>query len=144
MNKRQLAKLIENIRANPAIARRLKGEKYVSPESLADDAVRYLAAIKERRMVCVIPSVSRSGMSRTFTFHEVARHKPGEYGVCNFWSLFRFIGGYPSKEGRFRINGCGMDMIFHVNYEMVHALHCLGACSGPEAEVLAQRKPPVL
>ena len=41
----------------------------------------------------------------------------------------------------FRIYGCGMDMIFHTNYTIIHKLARLGFLNKKECESLAQNTP---
>jgi hypothetical protein len=60
-----------------------------------------------------ITRVSRSGMSRRVEFGMI--RKSGEYQ--NITPLFAALYGASLKEdGTFQVNGCGMDMIFHVIY----------------------------
>ena len=113
---------------------------YLSPQM--KNVKKTLKAIKERRMVNVIASVSKSGMSRTFKFNEVA--KSG--GCFNFYSLFVML-GHPKARGNsgyFSVRGCGMDMIFHTNYCNIRTLKRLGFISSKQCSVLEQMTPATL
>lgn len=116
----------------------------MSLDVFIEHAQRYIQAIKEHRMICSIGSVSRSGMSRTIKFLEM--HK-GEttYHLLNFYQFFEALGYSSVKDsGYFRIGGCGMDMIFHTNYSIMHDLRRLGFINKEECSTLAQKTPAVV
>lgn len=109
-----------------------------------DDAKTYVKAIKNGRMLCSIPHVSKSGMSRVLKFNSCEKTKSGFYYrqyFCFFTSL-----GYKENKNHsgFNISGCGMDMVFHTNYSIMHNLKNLGIITKKECEVLAQKTPTVL
>lgn len=109
-----------------------------------DNAERYIKAIKEGRMLCKIASVSASGMSRTIAFKEMDG-SDGRYYINNFYLFFCVLGYSKVKDtDYFRINGCGMDMIFHTNYSIIHQLHGLGFIDKADCAVLAQKTPHVI
>ena len=53
---------------------------YYTVEDFVKDAHTYIQAIKERRMICVLKSVSSSGMSRVLSFHST---KPAQTETTN-------------------------------------------------------------
>jgi len=110
-------------------------------EQFIKDAKRYLLALSQRRVVCSIGSVSASGMSRTMRFVEVQ----SGVGLLNFYSLFEALGFKTLKNSdHFRVNGCGMDMVFATNYDIIHTLHNLGFISRVKCSALSQRTPGVI
>lgn len=147
---KKLAALVTAINADKNITKLLKKEKYATAEALAERILDYVNATREGRVICCIHSVSRSGMSRTLSFYEMAKiDKPmtdgRSYLLLNFWQLFRLLGYTPSRSsGGFAISGCGMDMVFATNYNIIHRIHLLGGCTEAECKDLAQRKPPVV
>lgn len=101
------------------------------------DVNDYIKAIKERSMLCVIKSVAKSGMSRVLSFHS---YQGGYYR--QYYSLFTVLGFKESAcRNGFRISGCGMDMVFHTNYTIMHKLCSLGYITKEECDVLAQQTP---
>ena len=104
-------------------------------ESFLNCAKDYISAIRQKRMICIIKSVSKSGMSRVLKFHSF--EKPY---IRNYYSLFIAL-GYKKVDNGFRVSGCGMDVIFHTNYTIIHRLHLLGLISKKERDLLAQRTP---
>lgn len=123
-----------------------KGREFKSNrENFIYDAKRYIKAVKEGRLICSIDSVSRSGMSRTLKFVEMAKckkpfYKP--YAMLNFYNFFLMLEYTPARDsGYFRISGCGMDMVFHTNYSIIRTLYRLGFMDGATCEKLAQCTP---
>jgi len=145
--KERILKAIEEDIVNIPIMKVIKKESYFSTESFHESCERYINAIKEGRMICSIDAVSNSGMSRTIKFLECKKYKNrSEYGYLNFFMLFKILGYLPSGRysDYFRIYGCGMDMIFHTNYTIIHRLKRLGFISKKQCERLAQQTPSVI
>ena len=129
-----------------------KGEKYLyTEEQFSADCKRYIKAIKEGRMMCSIGSVAPSGMSRTIKFVELTKRKGDKQlfalnFLLNFYQLFKVL-GYKlagSNSDYFRIHGCGMDMVFHTNYTIIHVLARLGFISAATCKSLAQSTPHII
>lgn len=109
-----------------------------------DHALRYIKAIKEGRMLCSIGSVSKSGMSRTIKFLEMSGGE-GKHFLYNFYQFFDALGYTKIKDSDyFRIGGCGMDMIWHTNYSIMHDLKRLGFIDNDECSTLAQASPHIV
>lgn len=107
---------------------------------------------QEGRMLCIIPKVSASRMSRQIKFHSFEIYDNGttknstQVGYYRqYWSFFKML-GYKEVKGteNFSIGGCGMDMIFHTNYTIIHRLKRLGFIDENECRELAQMTPIVL
>lgn len=115
-------------------------------ERFIADAIDYTKAIKSGRMVCVIKNVSASGMSRQISFSSCEWYTYlNSYGQRNYNAFFVALGYTPVKNtGYFRINGCGMDMVFNTNYNIIHKLHRLGFISKSQCNKLAQNTPSVI
>ena len=122
-----------------------KGKQFpITIDSFDYHAKRYIKAIKEKRMLCSINSVSASGMSRQIKFEELDKFN-NEYLMLDFYQFFDILGYTKiAHSDYFRISGCGMDMIFHTNYSIIHRLHQLGYINKKTCEVLAQKTPHVI
>ena len=122
-----------------------RGRNYPTSEQVfTEHCKRYIKAIKQGRMICAIDRVSASGMSRNIKFLECAKGKD-RYHYLTFWELFCILGYTNVKNtDTFRIGGCGMDMIFHTNYSIIHQLKRLGFITDKTCEVLAQKTPNVI
>ena len=122
-----------------------KGMTYpMTADDFIVNATRYIKAVSEGRMMCVIDSVSRSGMSRVMHFSEFNIER--EIGrVYHFWNLFKALGYSESRnKNGFLINGCGMDMVFNTNYNIIHTLQNLGFLTKAQCDKLAQKTPTIL
>lgn len=124
--------------------KRIETELKLDPEEATyfyQNAKRYIKAIKDGRMCCIIESVSSSGMSRTLKFMECSGGKHG-YSYLNFYNLFKNLGYTKVKNSDcFRVHGCGMDMVFATNYNICHQLKKLGIITKKTCDKLAQKTP---
>jgi len=133
--------IIKNIQANKELVKNINSLKYYGIEQFISDAKTYIKAIKERRMICIIKSVSNSGMSRNLKFLS-CEGKKGNFNHRQYICLFIALGYKEVKQtGTFKINGCGMDMVFNTNYCIIHDLKSLGLISDEECKHLAQQTP---
>lgn len=137
-------KLILNVENDKEISKRINAMPYYEVERFVDDAEDYIKAIKEGRMINSIGHVSSSGMSRSIKFVSMEKSKHNkQFYVKNFFQLFKALGYTESRarEHYFTIGGCGMDMIFHTNYSIIHRLHSLGFINKEQCSKLAQMTP---
>lgn len=115
---------------------------YYSEDRFIKDAECYISAIKQGRMFCVIHSVSSSGMSRNLSFFSTEKSEGSEkFYHRNYNQLFLTLGYTYAKNKGFKIGGCGMDMIFHTNYSIIHDLKNIGLITKEDCEKLAQMTP---
>lgn len=136
-----------NVEKNKEIQKNIsKKLRYYNTQQFCEDAQRYLKAISERRMFCVIHSVANSGMSRNLSFyaHEKNTKIESDYSLLNFNAFFLALGYSEAKNKGFKIGGCGMDIVFHTNYSIIHTLKRLGAIDEKTCEHLAQQTPTAL
>ena len=137
---------VEAINLSKDVLKGIAKNTYYSTESFIKDAHDYLNAIRENRMINVIGSVSSSGMSRTLKFTS-CEHNPDNnsrpYYQRNYTAFFEALGYTEVKNayGYFRVGGCGMDMIFHTNYTIIHRLFNMGFIDKQTCEQLAQQTP---
>lgn len=118
----------------------------ITKDDFIADCLRYIKATKEGRMICSIDKVSASGMSRTMKFVELSKEKgSNRHFILNFYNLFDTLGFTAvNHSDYFRIAGCGMNMVFATNYDIIHELKHLGFISEKECSDLAQRTPSVI
>jgi len=137
--------IIQNIKADKGIQKALKSLNYTTEEDFFNNALRYIEAIRENRIICSIAKVSASGMSRQIKFIE-ASHSETRTNWYNFHVFFKCLGYREARGNRdyFTISGCGMDMIFHTNYTNIHKLGRLGFLTKEEVSSLAQNTPHVI
>ena len=127
------------------IEKMVKGNEYYSSDDFIRDAKRYVKAIKEGRIICDIASVSRSGMSRKMKFLECHRNSStGNYQYLTFFGMYRALGYNPKRDGLINISGCGMDMVFHTNYNVIYKLCFLRFITRDTRDHLCQQTPTVI
>lgn len=118
-------------------------DNYYTTDLFIRDAKAYIKAIKQGRMIVNIARVSKSGMTRKMTFNSCEKgdkHRPFYYR--QYYSFFEALGTFKvNRDCQIVVGGCGMDMIFHVNYTTIHQLHRLGFISKKECDKLAQMTP---
>lgn len=127
------------------ILKQIEKIAYYDVENFLRDAEAYIQAIKEGRMLCIIHSVSNSGMSRNLSFHSCEISKERAY-YRQYYCLFVSL-SYKEARGEkkgFTINGCGMDMVFHTNNSIISSFERIGIISKEESETLRQQTPVVL
>jgi len=124
------------------VQKEISKNEYYNEEQFLADAKDYIKAIKDGRMICNIDSVSNSGMSRVIRFLSCEKSKHGFY-YRNYYAFFKALGFSEVKNG-FRISGCGMDMIFHTNYTIIHRLHSMKFITKKTCDSLAQKTPTVI
>ena len=136
------ADILNNVNSNKELQRNFKKLYSFDSEDFIRNAERYIKACKENRIFCIIHSVSKSGMSRKLSFYESTFNEDGRGGFLNFNALFIALGySDRNKDGKFTVNGCGMDMVFHTNYSIIHSLYNLGMTTKEECDTLAQNTP---
>ena len=138
------AKIISNILNDVDFKKGIKKLNYYDAEHFVKDAKQYIKAIKERRMINSIGSVSNSGMSRTIKFLSCEKSsQKNQFWYSNYYCLFICLGYTParSNDHYFSIGGCGMDMIFHTNYSNIHHFGRLGLLTKSEVATLCQATP---
>ena len=141
----KLQRITAKIEADKELQKGIAKLSWYDTERFIKDALKYISAIKNGRMINCIGNVSSSGMSRTIKFVSCEKYKyPGaRFYYQNYFQLFKAFGYTEarSKDHYFSIGGCGMDMIFHTNYTNIHVLHRLGFISRKQCDHLAQQTP---
>lgn len=131
---------IENLQFSKEITKEIENSG-TTKEQFINDAKRYINAINEGRMFCVIYRISSSGMSRNLSFQSCETDaNNGGYWFSNYNCLFKSLGYKEAKEG-FRIGGCGVNMIFDTNYSIIHDLKRIGLIDKESCDILAQKTP---
>ena len=75
---------------------------------------------KNGKIYARVETVSRSGMSRTVSLFIV--HKGDMVNLNN--TVYRYVyGDTVTRDGKVRIGGCGMDMLFECTYRMFNFLY---------------------
>lgn len=147
LSRKQLEAINSNIKGNTEINKRIENENHYTTADFISDCQTYIKAIEEGRMICIIKSVSKSGMSRVLAFNSFEPNKTGKGGYYRqYIRLFEILGYKAARSNNyaFTINGCGMNMVFNTNYNNIHDLQRLGFITKDKCSELAQMTPTVL
>jgi len=130
------------INLNKEVIKNIKKLSHYSSEQFEKDARDYISAIREGRMINSIGKVSKSGMSRTIKFLSCEKSET-RFWYRQYYCLFICLGYKLARNSNdyFSIGGCGMDMIFHTNYSIIHDLKNMGFITKEECEKLYQQTP---
>ena len=140
-----MEKFLEYIKEDKEIMKNLKSQRYYDLESFYQDCETFVYHTKDRRMFCIIRSVSRSGISRVMDFRSPINHGDGSWGFRGWYQFMNTLGYRESKSDRgFVISGCGMDMVFHTHYTIIHRLCKFGFITKGECDKLAQMTPTII
>ena len=140
--KNTTATILEAINNNKELQKNFKKLYSFNSEEFLQNAERYIKACKQRRIFCIIHSVAPSGMSGKLSFNEAQVNQEGNGNFLNFTALFTALGySDRNKNGEFTVSGCGMDMVFATNYDIIHRFFNLGMITKEECESLAQNTP---
>lgn len=139
---KKVERITKNIENDKELLKNLK--KVDMPvERFISDAQTYLRAVKERRISYTVDTVSKSGLSRTLVITSCERSRwEGKisYHYRQYNTMLQAM-GYSVKRGyrdSIRVFGCGMNMLFATNYDIVWSLHRLGFISRKQCDVLCQ------
>lgn len=138
--------IISNIENNKSFRKEMKNNSYYDSETFFMDAMQWIKAIKQKRMLCIVKSISNSGMSRVFYYTSVEKNKYNNTFYYRQYSTFLRCMGYSEDKNTrgIRIGGCGMDMNFNTNYNIIHDLKRLGFISKAQCREFAQMTPACL
>lgn len=117
----------------------IKSKDYYTEDDFCKDAKTYINAVKSGRIKYEVTHVSSSGMSRDINIQSYeGTMSKGSYRTYNY---FLQAMGYRSKKHSWDItvSGCGMNMLFATNYDIIHSLKRMGFINEETCRTLAQK-----
>lgn len=139
---KKIERITKNIEKNKELMAGLK-KIDLSVERFIGDAQTYIAAVKDKRISYTVDTVSKSGMSRTLIITSCERSRYNgklQYHYRQYNTMLQAL-GYTIKRGyrdSIRVHGCGMNMLFATNYNIIHTFYRLGFFSRKVCDVLCQ------
>ena len=137
----KIERITKNIGQNKELSKKMNKESYYTIESFIKDVNSYINAVKDGRILYIVERVSQSGMSRLIKVTSCEKGDKNyyrKYYYRNYNQMFLALGYNVNKEGLFRVSGCGMDVLFATNYNLINTFHRLGFISKKQCEVLRQ------
>lgn len=135
---------MQTIQLSKEVLKAIAKNGYYSEEQFISDAQSWVKAIKEGRVICSVLSVSQSGMSRQLKFLSFEPSKTeGAQGWYRQYNTMLQVLGFRYNKTKYciSVSGCGMDMIFHTNYTIMHYFKRMGIITSEECEKLCQMTP---
>ena len=131
---------MKKIQLTKEMIKRLENETYYTQEYFIQDCKDYIKAIKEGRMLYLVDTVSNSGMSRTLIIKSCDKNKrTKDFYYRNYTFMFKILGYSLSKDYNIKVSGCGMNMLFATNYDIIHTFKNIGLINSKVCDVLAQK-----
>ena len=131
---------MQNITLTKETEKRLSKEEYYTKEMLLNDIQDYIKALKEGRLQYLVMNVSASGMSRSILIQSCEQNKTNNNFYFRQYSrMFEMLGYKLNKDYYIRVLGCGMNMLFATNYNLIHIFKNMNIISATEAETLEQK-----
>lgn len=127
------------IKLSKDIIKRLDKEEYYNEDRFISDCKQYIKAVNSGRILYTVTHVSNSGMSRDINIKSF-EGKISEGYYRNYYGMFEALGNSFNKNTNdIRVGGCGMNMLFHLNYTTIHQLQRMGFISKKRCDILAQK-----
>ena len=139
---KKIERIAKNIESNKDMVKSLK-KIDLSVERFISDMQTYLKAVSERRIHYSVDTVSKSGMSRTLIITSCERSRYNgklQYHYRQYNAMLEAL-GYSVKRGytdTIRVGGCGMNMLFATNYNIIRPAYRLGFISLEKCRILEQ------
>ena len=131
---------MKKIQLTKEMIKRLENETYYTQEYFIQDCKEYIKAVKEGRMLYLVDTVSNTGMNRTLIIKSCEKNKrTKDFYYRNYTFLFKILGYSLSKDYNIKVSGCGMNMLFATNYDIIHTFKNIGLINSKVCDVLAQK-----
>jgi len=137
-------KIIQVVTEDKEIQKRINKLQFYNETDFISDAKCYIKALKEGRLRYSVIKVSASGMSRQIQI--ISCERAGSYKTKGqsfyyrqYYTFLKVIGYRWNKDrDAIIVSGCGMDMLFHTNYNIIHRLTRLGFINKKQCAKLSQ------
>ena len=130
---------MQNINLTNEMIKRIENNEYYSKENFVSDCKTYIKALKSGRLQYRAISVSSSGMSRDILISSFEGSMTKGY-YRNYTNMLKVLGfNFASKySSEIRVKGCGMNMLFATNYNIIHTFKDINLISKKQCEILSQ------
>lgn len=119
--------------------KRLNKESYYNEENFIKDCKIYIKALKANRVRYSVTHVSSSGMSRDINIISFEGSMSNGY-FRNYNMMLTILGySFAKHSNDIKVSGCGMNMLFATNYDIIHTFKRMGLIKNKTCEVLAQK-----
>ena len=130
---------MQTINLTKEMIKRLESNEYYSKEDFINDCKTYIKALKSGRLQYRVTNISKSGSSRDILISSFEGSMTKGY-YRNYINMLEVLGlNFVSKySSEIRVKGCGMNMLFATNYNIIHTFKNIGLINNKQCETLAQ------
>jgi hypothetical protein len=130
---------MKKVELNKEMIKVIEPMDYYTQQDFIRDCNIYIKALKSGRLQYRATNVSKSGMSRDILIssYEGSMNK----GYYRNYTLMLEVLGYKfaSKySSEIKVNGCGMNMLFATNYNIIHTFKNIGLINKKQCDILSQ------
>lgn len=129
---------MKEIKLSKEIEKSISKNEYYSKEDFIKDCKDYLKALKSGRLQYTVTNVSKSGMSRDIHIQSYEGTMTKGY-YRQYSKMLECLGYKIVNWADIRVNGCGMNMLFATNYNIVYYFERIGLISRKDCEILCQK-----
>lgn len=120
--------------------KRLSKEEYYTQEDFTKDIQTYIKALKEGRLQYLVMNVSSSGMNRNILIQSCEQNKNNNnFYYRQYLKMFEILGYKLDKNFNIKVSGCGMNMLFATNYNLIRTFKNMNIITAEDCEMLAQK-----
>lgn len=119
--------------------KRLSKETYYNEEQFIKDCKTYIKALKAGRVLYSVTHVSSTGMSRDINIKSFEGSMTNGY-FRNYNMMLTILGySFAKYTNDIKVSGCGMNMLFATNYDIIHTFKRIGLIKNKTCEELSQK-----
>lgn len=120
--------------------KRLSKEEYYTQEDFTKDIQTYIKALREGRLQYLVMNVSNSGMNRNILVQSCEQNKNNNnFYYRQYSKMFEILGYKLDKNFNIKVSGCGMNMLFATNYNLIRTFKNMNIITAEDCEMLAQK-----
>ena len=120
------------------IKKAIEKAKYYDEDRFIKDCNTYIEAVKSGRILYDVISVSASGMSRKINIRSFEGTMERGY-YRNYFAMLEILGYKVNKDYTITVKGCGMNMLFSTNYDLIGQMERLEFINKETSDDLKQR-----
>ena len=131
---------MKQIKLSKEIEKNLYKMEYYTKDDFVNDCKCYIKALKSGLLQYRVTNVSKSGMSRDIFIQSYEGTMTQGY-FRTYFNMLLVLGYKEASKysNDIKVNGCGMNMLFATNYDIVRDFKIMGFIKDKECKLLSQK-----